>query len=311
MPETAPEARPRITVFGGSGFLGRRAVRHLVQRGFAVRVATRHAAEVLDLFGAERSFIEPANVDVHDSRRVAEGLAGVAGVVNAVSLYSEHGRNTFRAVHVEAARRIAKLAHEQGIERLVHMSGIGANPQSGSAYIRARGLGEAAVREAMPGATILRSAVMFGPDDGFLNTIIGLLRALPVYPMFGKGETLLQPVHVENVGEAIAAMMQDAAAAGRIYEIGGPQTLSYAELLRLVAAEIGVRPRLVEMPYGLWFGLAGALSLLPEPPVTRSQIELMEIDNVASGALPGLDSLGIVPLDLGPTIREIRASRRQ
>jgi NADH dehydrogenase len=310
MAEAAPEPGPRITVFGGSGFLGRRAVRHLVQRGFAVRIATRHAAGALDLFTAERAFVEPAAVDVHDPRGVAEALAGAAGVVNAVSLYSEHGRSTFRAVHVDAARRIAQLAREQGIDRLVHMSGIGADPQSGSAYIRARGLGEAAVREAMPGATILRSAVMFGPDDGFLNTIIGLLRALPVYPMFGKGETLLQPVHVENVGAAIAAMLQDQATTGRIYEIGGPETLSYADLLRLVATEIGVRPRLVEMPYGLWFGLAGALSLLPEPPVTRSQIELMEIDNVASGALPGLDALGIAPLGLRPTIREIRESRR-
>jgi NADH dehydrogenase len=207
MAEAAAEARPRITVFGGSGFLGQRAVRHLVRRGFGVRVATRHAAEALALFTAERPFVESADVDVHDPGRVAGALAGAAGVVNAVSLYVEHGRNTFRAVHVEAARRIAQLAREQGIERLVHMSGIGANPQSGSAYIRARGLGETVVREAMPAATILRSAVMFGPDDGFLNTIIGLLRALPVYPMFGKGETLLQPVHVENVGEAIAAML--------------------------------------------------------------------------------------------------------
>ena len=309
-PDDPPGERPLITVFGGTGFLGRRIVRHLLRRGFRVRVAVRQAQRVSEQFGDSAATVEGIEVDVHDEHRVADALAGAAGGVNAVSLYREHGRDTFRAVHVEAARHIARRAHEQGVNRLVHVSGIGANPKSDSSYIRARGLGEAAVREVLPGATLVRPAVMFGLYDAFLNTLIKLLRTLPVYPMFGKGETLLQPVHVENVGEAIAAMMQDDASAGRAYEFGGPETFTYAALLRAIGAEIGVRPILSPMPYGLWFGLAGVLDLLPRPPVTRNQVELMEIDTVASPELPGLASLDITPLDLRHTVREISSAAR-
>jgi uncharacterized protein YbjT (DUF2867 family) len=307
-PDDPPRERPLITVFGGTGFLGRRVVRHLLDRAFRVRVAVRQPQRVAALFADRAPAVEAAEVDVHDEHRVADALAGAAGAVNAVSLYREHGRETFRAVHVEAARRIARLGHEQGAIRLVHVSGIGANPTSDSSYIRARGLGEAATSEALPGATLVRPAVMFGPDDAFLPALIKLLRTLPVYPLFGKGETLLQPVHVENVGEAIAAMFQDAATAGRTYEFGGPETFTYAALLRAIGAEIGVRPILSPMPYGLWFGLAGVLDLLPSPPVTRNQIELMEIDTVASRELPGLASLGITPRDLRQAVREIRGA---
>ena len=169
-PEASPSERPLITVFGGTGFLGRCAVRHLLRRGFRARVAVRQARRVAELFGGETS-IEGIEVDVNDERRVADALAGAVGAVNAVSLYREHGRQTFRAVHVDAAQRIARIAREHGIIRLVHISGIGANPKSHSSYIRARGLGEAAVTDALPSATLVRPAVMFGPDDAFLNTL--------------------------------------------------------------------------------------------------------------------------------------------
>lgn len=297
--------RPRITVFGGTGFLGRRVVRHLLQRGFGVRVAARHVEQVAALFNDVP--VETVAVDIHDESLVARALAGAVGAVNAVSLYGERGRQTFRSVHVDAAERIARLAHEAGIARFVHVSGIGADPASGSAYIRARGLGERAVTRALSGAHVLRSAVMFGPDDAFLTTIMGLLRTLPAYPMFGRGETRLQPVHVENVGEAAAALLADTDVAGGTYDIAGPEIFTYAGLLRAIATEIRVRPVLLSMPYGLWFGLAGVLDLLPDPPVSRPQIELMEIDTIAS-ALPGLSDLGITPLHLRPVVREIDAA---
>jgi NADH dehydrogenase len=190
------------------------------------------------------------------------------------------------------------------------MSGIGADPASASSYIRARGEGDAAVARAFPGATVLRSAVMFGPDDAFLNTIIRLLRLLPVYPVFGRGETRLQPVHVDNVGEAIAAMLHEPAMAGRTVEIGGPEVFTYAGLLRAIAAEIDVRPRLLPLPYGIWFGLARTLDVLPSPPVTRSQIELMLVDTVASGSPPVLQALGISPHDVRSAVRTIRDSAK-
>ncbi len=308
-PDESSHEQPLITVFGGTGFLGRRVVRDLLRRGFRVRIAVRNAGRVVELF-ADQASVEATEVDINSEQRVADALAGASGAVNAVSLYRERGGETFRAIHLEAAQRVARLASRQGIARLIHLSGIGANPQSDSAYIRARGLGEGAVREALPDATLVRPAVMFGPDDGFLTALIRLLRTLPVYPLFGRGETSLQPVHVENVAEAIAAMLQDSASVGRTYELGGPEVFTYAGLLRAIGAEIGVTPVLAPIPYGVWYGLAGVLGLLPSPPVTRSQVELMEIDTVAAADAPGLASLGIGPLDLRQAVRDISGVRR-
>ena len=174
-----------------------------------VRVASRHPERAPSLLGPDGAGAEMVEADVQDEASVASALAGAFGTVNAVSLYVERGgRNTFRAVHVEAAARVARLAREAAVERLVHVSGIGADAASASGYIRARGEGEAAVREAFPGASLVRPSVMFGPDDHFLTTLVGLLRILPIYPLFGWGQTRLQPVHVEDVAEAIARVSQ-------------------------------------------------------------------------------------------------------
>jgi NADH dehydrogenase len=302
--------RPRITVFGGTGFVGRRIVRHLLHRGFSVRIAVRQAQRVPALFPDEGPMVDGIHVDVHEEQLVADALAGSVAAVNAVSLYRERAGLTFRSVHVDSARRIARLARQQGIPRLVHVSGMGADPNSDSSYIRARGLGDSAVREALPAATVVRPAVMFGPDDAFLNTLIGLLKVLPAYPLFGRGETRLQPVHVENVGEAIATMLHDPLASGRAYDIGGPDIFTYAALVRAIAAEIGARPILVPVPFGVWFGLARMLDLLPSAPVTRNQIELMRIDTIAPPDAPGLQSLGIAPLTLRDAVRSIRDAGR-
>ncbi len=300
--------RPRITIFGGTGFLGQRIVRHLLRRGFSVRVAVRRAQRVPEIFGAAGDALESMDVDVHDERRIDAALAGAGGVVNAVSLYQEHGRHTFRSVHVDAAERIALSTREQGISRLVHISGIGADPDSASAYIHARGVGEIVVSETLASATVLRPAVMFAPDDAFLTTIVGLLRILPAYPLFGRGRTRLQPVHVENIGEAVAAMLEDPASAGRTYDIGGPEVFTYAALVRTIAAEMGRRPLLLPLSYRLWFGMARLCALLPNPPLSRSQIELMQIDTVAASGMPTLEAFDIAPLDIRETVREI--SRR-
>ena len=212
-------------MLGGTGFLGRRVVRHLLDRGFRVRAAARHPERVPPLFGPNEMGAEAVGADVHDEASVVEALADAYGAVNTVSLYVERGgHETFRAVHVEAAARIARLAREVGVGCLIHVSGIGADPASPSNYIRARGEGEIAVREAFPGATLVRPSVMFGPDDSFLATLARLLRTLPVYPLFGRGRTRLQPVHVEDVGEAIARILGGAAGSSHLcYEFGGPR----------------------------------------------------------------------------------------
>ena len=187
-----------VTVFGGTGFLGGRVVRRVREKGFPVRVATRHPDHGRSLFGSADPQVQSIGADIHEDGSVARAVEGAYGVVNAVSLYVERGKETFQAVHVAAAERLAGQARKAGVERLAQVSGIGADARSPSAYIRARGEGEQAVRQAFAEATVIRPAVMFGPDDAFLNTMLSLMRWLPVYPMFGRGETRLQPAFVRR-----------------------------------------------------------------------------------------------------------------
>src|SRR6266478_8189838 len=184
-----------VTVFGGTGFLGRRVVRHLRNREFSVRIASRHPDRGHRLFGLDDPQLQSVEANIQDERSVADALAGAYGVVNAVSLYVEHGQETFHSVHVESAQRVAAQALRAGVDRLIHISGIGADTASQSGYIRKRGEGELAVRVTFGDAIFVRPAVMFGPDDAFLTAILRLLRQLPIYPMFGRGLTRLQPAY--------------------------------------------------------------------------------------------------------------------
>ena len=301
-----------VTVLGGTGFLGRRVVRHLLDRGFCVRATARHPQRVPTLFGPNEVGAEAVGADVHDEASVAAALAGTYAVVNAVSLYVEHGGDeTFRAVHVEAAERIGRLAREAGVGRLIHVSGIGADPASPSNYIRARGEGEIAVREAFAGVTLVRPSVMFAPDDYFLTTLTRLLRILPIYPLFGRGRTRLQPVHVEDVGEAIARILGLAAGSRRpCCELGGPRTNAFAELVRSVADGIGTRPWLAPLPFVLWEAVALLSELAPGGPLSRNQVALMRRDNVAARDLPGLRDLHIAPTALEDVVAIIADAGR-
>jgi uncharacterized protein YbjT (DUF2867 family) len=213
-----------VTVFGGTGFVGRRVVCHLSDSTATVRIAARHPAR------AEGDNVERIIADAHDERSVEAAVVGADGVVNAISLYVEHGVDTFHSVHVEAAARIARVAKRAGVKRFVHLSGIGADAASPSPYIRNRGEGEAAVQAAFPGAVVVRPAVMFALDDAFLTTILGLLRTLPAYPLFGDGRTRLQPVYVDDVAAAIAQILRQPQRPYPVYELAGPRIYSYGEL---------------------------------------------------------------------------------
>src|SRR5215831_14210215 len=237
-----------VTVFGGTGFLGRRVVRHLRAHEFSVRIVSRHPDRGHRLFGLDDPHLQSIGANIHDERSVADALAGAFGAVNAVSLYVEHGRETFDSVHVESAQRVAAQAHQAGVERVAHVSGIGADSVSQSLYIRKRGEGELAVRASFADALLIRPAVMFGPDDAFLTTILKLLRRLPIYPMFGRGLMRLQPAYVEDVAEVIVRVMQRAETPATIFELGGPRVYSYEELLRAVARQAGLAPRLIPVP---------------------------------------------------------------
>src|SRR6185503_4033535 len=232
-----------VTVFGGTGFVGRRVVRYLCESGATVRVVSRHPGR------SEGDDVKQIAADARDERSVEAAVAGADGVVNAISLYVEHGSDTFHSVHVEAAAKIARAARRAGTKRFVHLSGIGADVGSPSPYIRSRGEGEAAVQTAFPGAVIIRPAVMFAQDDAFLTTILRLLRSLPAYPMFGDGRTRLQPAYADDVAAAIAEVVRQSKKPYPIYELAGPRVYSYEELLRTIARRAGLRPVLMRMPF--------------------------------------------------------------
>jgi NADH dehydrogenase len=294
-----------VVVFGGTGFLGRRVVRHLRNYRFSVRIASRHPNRSRELFGLDDPELESIEADIHDGRSVTNAIVGAYGVVNAVSLYVERGRETFDSVHVEAAQRLANEARRAGIERFAHVSGIGSDATSNSLYIRKRGEGEMAVRSAFANATLIRPAVMFGPDDTFLRPILKLLGKLPIYPMFGRGLTRLQPAYVEDVADAIARALRRVNLDITAFECAGPRVYTYEQLLRTVARKAAIKPTLVPMPFSAWHALAWLAESLPRPPVTRNQIELMQVDNIASPQMPGFEELEILPRSVEEIIAEM------
>lgn len=294
-----------VAVFGGTGFLGRRVVRHLRKHDFSVRVASRHPDRGHRLFGLDDPQLQSVEADIHDERSVADALAGAYGVINAVSLYVEHREDTFHSVHVASAQKLAAMARRAGVERLAHVSGIGSDAASPSLYIRKRGEGELAVRAAFADATLIRPAVMFGSDDVFLTTILNLLRRLPIYPMFGRGMTRLQPAYAEDVAEAIARVLQGTQTPAITFECGGPRVYSYEELLRAVALEADLMPILIPIPFFAWHALAWIAEKLPSPPITRNQVELMQVDTVSSPKMPGFAELGISPHSVEDILQEI------
>jgi len=290
-----------VSVFGGTGFLGRRIVDALLARGLTVRVAARRPERLHR--GAGCDGLVRVQGDLRDPDSIRAALQGADAAVNAVSLYVESGDATYRAIHVDGAGRLARAAAEAGVHRLVHISGIGADARSTSAYIRARGEGEDAVRAAFPGATIVRPSAMFGPDDALLTTLIGLVRRLPIVPLFGDGGAQLQPVHVDDVAAAVASLVAAFDSPAPTHELGGPEVLSYRALLERVMDHVGRRRALLSVPFPLWNTLAAACRLLPSPPLTEGQVALMRQDNVADPGLPGFEALGISPAPIEAELR--------
>lgn len=298
-----------ITVFGGTGFLGRRIVERLAGDGVKVRVAARDPDRVSAIEMPPGATVERVRADLRDPESVAAAVAGARGVVNAVGLYVERGGETFDAVHVAGAASVADEAAKAGAARLVHVSGIGVDSASDSAYVRARANGEAAVREAFPKATILRPSVLFAPDDNFVNLILRMARVLPALPLFGDGGTMLQPVFAGDVAAAAVRALDDPAAAGRTYELGGPVPYSYRNLLHLVTTLSGHRRKLLPVPFAIWEIQARLAGILPNPPLTTDQVALMRHDNLASPDLPGLADLGVTSTSLEATLPEYPALR--
>ncbi|MEM8744890.1 MAG: complex I NDUFA9 subunit family protein, partial [Pseudomonadota bacterium] len=261
--------------------------------GVRVRVCARHQP-VTQAFANTETVI----TDVRDARSVARALEGCDAAINAVGLYVERGAETFAAIHEDGALHVAQQCAERGIDKLIHLSGIGADETSASSYVRSRARGERLVREALPETTILRPSVLFGPDDRFINTLAKIIRHAPVVPLFGRGLTKLQPVYVDDVASAASGALLDPAAKGKTYELGGASTLTYKTILQLVMARLHKRRLLVPLPFIAWDTIAAISALLPTSPVTRDQIALMKQDNVVSETALSFGDLGIEPAAL-------------
>jgi NADH dehydrogenase len=286
----------RTAVLGGSGFIGRYVVQRLAARGDVVPVGCRHAegARFLMTAGVVGQ-IAALNVAIDDEELLSAFLARCNAVVNCVGILAESGRQTFERVHHQGPARLARIARDAGVERLVHISAIGADPRSTSVYARTKGQGEAAARDSFPRATILRPSVVFGPEDQFFNRFGAIAMISPALPLIGGGRTRFQPVYVGDVADAVLKCLEDPATAGRTYELGGPLTYTCRQLVELLLDQIRRKRLLIDLPFGLAEVQARLMSVLPSPPLTPDQVELLKSDNVVSSGALGLADLGISP----------------
>lgn len=296
---TVTQIPPLVTVFGGSGFLGRHVVQALARRGYRIRVACRRpdlAGHVQPLGNVGQ--IQPVQANLRVRWSVDRAVAGADYVVNLVAILHEGGRQRFDAIHSFGARAVAEAARAEGAA-LVHVSAIGADPQSPALYARTKAAGERAVLETLPDAVIFRPSIMFGPEDGFFNRFATMARYTPALPLIGGGHTRFQPVYVADVAEAIARAVDGEVVGGRIYELGGPEILTFRQCMERMLATIDRKRWLVPVPW-LIARLQGAiLGLLPKPLLTSDQVKLLETDNVVSAEAEQegrtLTGLGIKP----------------
>lgn len=289
--------RHQIAVLGGSGFIGRYIVKRLAERGEVLAVGGRHAADAkfLKLKG-DVGQVGLVNIAIDSSDEVLRAfLADKDALVNCVGILYERGAQKFDVVHHSAPAKLARLAREAGIARLVHISAIGADPRSSSAYARSKAAGEQAVKDAFPTATILRPSIVFGPEDDFFNRFASMAVLSPVVPLIGGGETRFQPVYVGDVASAAIRVLDDPAAAGRTYELGGPKVYTFRQLMEVMLHEIKRNRRFIDLPFGIASLQARLLSLLPKPPLTPDQVEMLRHDNVVAAGALDLRMLGIEP----------------
>jgi NADH dehydrogenase len=301
-----------VVVFGGSGFIGRQVVRALAKQGKRVRVPMRRPHLGLDLrVMGEIGQIQLVQANVRNQDSVDRALEGASGVVNLVGILAESGRQSFNAVQAEGAARIARAAAARGISRLVQISAVGADPNSKSRYARTKALAEAAVREAIPRAVILRPSIVFGADDSFFNRFAEMARMasmvplLGALPLIGGGKTRFQPVFVGNVAEAVCAALDRDDARGRVFELGGPRIYTFKELLQYVLRETGRSCALLPLPFFIAQPLGALIEaifrLVPfaDPPLTGDQVRLLRRDNVVAtdGSVGTLAELGVRDLE--------------
>jgi uncharacterized protein YbjT (DUF2867 family) len=299
--------RALITIYGGSGFIGRHVVSAIAKTGARMRVAVRRpelAGHLQPLGGVGQIQAVQANVRYADSLLAA--AEGADAVVNLVGILFPTGKQTFEAVQDEGARHVAEAARAGGARALVHVSAIGARSQSPSAYARTKAQGEAAVKEVFPDAVILRPSVVFGPEDDFFNRFAALARIAPALPLIGGGKTKLEPVFVGDVAKAVLDGLTGKAKAGAPYELGGPEVLTLKQVMERVLTYAMRKRWLVPLPFWAAKVQAAFLQLLPNPPLTIDQVRLLEADNVVSEQAKRndrtLEALGIEPVAIAAVV---------
>ncbi len=285
-----------VTIFGGTGFIGRHLVRRLARRGVRIRVFSRRP----DLAGhlqpmGQVGQIVVERIDLSDDAALREGQAGAFATFNLIGILYETRRQKFAEVHGALPGRIARAAAASDVQRVVHISAIGADPQASAAYARSKAEGERQVREGFAAASIMRPSIVVGPEDQFFNRFAEMARLSPVLPLIGGGHTRFQPVWVGDVADALVAALERDDAPGTTYELGGPKVYTFAELLRYMLEVIGRRRLLLPVPFAVAELQARVLELLPVPPLTRDQVELLKVDNVVHEGMPGLAELGVTP----------------
>lgn len=293
-----PVGEKLVTVFGGSGFIGRHVVRALARDGWRVRVAVRRpelAGHLQPLGGVGQIVATQANLRYPES--VTQAVKGADAVVNLVGILAESGKQTFSALQAEGPHLAAAAARDAGVTRFVQMSAIGADRASKAQYGQTKAAGEEAVTSQFPGAVILRPSIVFGPEDQFFNRFAGMARFSPALPLIGGGRTRFQPVFVGDVAQAVARSLTGSVEGGAAYELGGPDVMTFEEILRYVLAETGRDRILAPLPFGIAKLQAKVLQLLPNAPLTVDQVTMLETDNVvsseASAAGRTLAGLGI------------------
>lgn len=306
---------PVVTLFGGTGFIGRHVVQRLARLGARIKVATRRPDRALFLKPlGDVGQIVPIAVRYARDDSIARAIEGSDWVINLVGILTEQPGRSFAAVHAQLPGRIARAASAAGVKRLVQISALGAAPASPVAYARTKAEGEAAARAGFPAVTILRPSVVFGPEDGFFNALGAVSRIAPAIPLFfdglpklefdgifpwphfpGAGASRMQPVYVGDVADAVIAALQDANAAGRVYELGGPTVYSFRQVVELALEVVGRRRRLVPVPYFMLEAAAFFAQLIPYSPLKPDLVRLMKLDNVVGPGAAGLAELGITP----------------
>lgn len=292
--------RSIATVFGGSGFIGRYFVKRLAKEEYIVRVVGRDPESSMLLRPMGRvGQIVPLYGSITNEPEVQRAVEGADIVVNLVGILAERRRGDFARLQAEGAGRVARLSAATGVQRMVQISAIGADPASPSMYARTKAEGEAAVQAAMPSATILRPSLVFGAEDKFFNRFAGLAQLLPFMPVI-CGDTRMQPVYVGDVADAVMAAVTRTDVAGQMYELGGPRVWTFREILMWILRETRRKRPMVEIPLGIARFQASIAERLPTKPFTRDQLLLLQKDNVVAGGMKGLAELGIpaTPVEL-------------